>query len=493
MSTVCLMVGLLGCGQDGMSGESRASQAAAPPTWPTFDPERGVEPLAGSWRGWIVTDPTRMRPAASPPTDPLSVRAELEELHALASARRDPMLRNIADWAGSSLLRWDEFLRKLIRKHPLSPPAAARALALVAVAMHDAVVCAWDCKYAFLRARPSAHPGAPSVVGQLPRTPSFVSERAAVAAAAADVIRYVYPPGAFPHADHEIGAFFDLAVDADLYSGVHFRSDVTEGIRLGRAVAREVIRVAQGDGASSAQREHVESGEPGAWVRTPRKRGEPALPPLLAGWGEVRTWVLPRGDFLRPEAPPVYGSSEWTMQMREVVEASKTLTAERMNLARAWSGGPGSETPAGLWSAIACQVAAAHGLSEPRVARVLAAVAVTQHDAFVACWSAKYWFNCVRPVTEIRSRLDSTWSPYLETPPFPSYPSGHATTSAAASQVLGFFFPEQAVKLNRMASEARDSRLYGGIHTRFDNDAGFDLGRAVGNAVIARLKSDDGT
>ena len=87
-----------------------------------------------------------------------------------------------------------------------------------------------------------------------------------------------------------------------------------------------------------------------------------------------------------------------------------------------------------------------------------------------------YW--SVRPVTVIRAQLDSSWLPYIATPPFPSYPSGHSTTSGAASAVLAAFFPSRAAELDGIAEEAAVSRLYSGIHFRSDNEAGLVLAAA---------------
>jgi membrane-associated phospholipid phosphatase len=107
-----------------------------------------------------------------------------------------------------------------------------------------------------------------------------------------------------------------------------------------------------------------------------------------------------------------------------------------------------------------------------------------QADAFIACWDAKYTFWTLRPVTAIRRFIDPSWGSYIVTPPFPSYVSGHSTTSGVASTVLGAFFPYRSGELNAMAEEATVSRLYGGIHFRSDNDAGLDLGRRVGTVAL---------
>jgi membrane-associated phospholipid phosphatase len=89
-------------------------------------------------------------------------------------------------------------------------------------------------------------------------------------------------------------------------------------------------------------------------------------------------------------------------------------------------------------------------------------------------------------VTAIRRELDPSFLPYITTPPFPSYVSGHSTTSGAASTVLAARFPRAARQLRAWADEAAVSRLYGGIHFSSDNDAGLTLGRKVGRAAVKR-------
>jgi membrane-associated phospholipid phosphatase len=87
-------------------------------------------------------------------------------------------------------------------------------------------------------------------------------------------------------------------------------------------------------------------------------------------------------------------------------------------------------------------------------------------------------------VTAIRRELDPAFLSYIATPPFPSYVSGHSTTSGAASTVLAARFPDAA--LRAWADEAAVSRLYGGIHFRSDNEAGLVLGRKVGRVAAKR-------
>jgi membrane-associated phospholipid phosphatase len=129
--------------------------------------------------------------------------------------------------------------------------------------------------------------------------------------------------------------------------------------------------------------------------------------------------------------------------------------------------------------------------------------ATAQADAFIASWGYKYRFNSVRPRPYIRTVLDSTWEPLVPTPPFPEYPSGHSTQSAAAASVLTAvlgsvaFDDSSALTIGHdvrrfssfiaAADEAGMSRVYAGIHFPSGNVAGRALGECVGAKVIERL------
>jgi hypothetical protein len=123
-------------------------------------------------------------------------------------------------------------------------------------------------------------------------------------------------------------------------------------------------------------------------------------------------------------------------------------------------------------------------LSESQAVDLLSSLGVAMADASIACWNVKFHYWTVRPVSVIRDSQDKNFMPYLVTPGFPSYVSGHATVSGAAAEVLAGYFPKQGKALQAMADEAAMSRLYGGIHYRSDNDEGLKLGRAIGQRVL---------
>jgi membrane-associated phospholipid phosphatase len=173
------------------------------------------------------------------------------------------------------------------------------------------------------------------------------------------------------------------------------------------------------------------------------------------------------------------------------------LTDEQKAIARFWSDDPMlSTTPPGHWIQIAFQIFDKGETPVDREVDLIARLSVAMADAFISCWTTKYEFDLVRPVTYIRANIDPAFNPILITPPFPEYPSGHSTQSAAAAEVMTQFFgdnyafedashvrdglpPRKFASFRAAADEAGVSRLYGGIHFRTAIERGLDQGRCV--------------
>jgi membrane-associated phospholipid phosphatase len=220
----------------------------------------------------------------------------------------------------------------------------------------------------------------------------------------------------------------------------------------------------------------------GIWQPTPPGFVQEPLDPLAGTW---RTWVIAGGDQFRPAPPLQYGSPAWQAELTAVQEAVTHRTPEQEMAVSFWGAGPGTATPAGIWTNIARDLLLRRGLNLPHAARVLMLTSVAMADAFVCCWDAKYAYWTARPIT-----ADPSLDLLIATPPFPSYTSGHATASAAAATVLGHLFPEQAADLASRSAEAKDSRLWAGIHFPLDNEMGALGGGLVGRLVVMRARGD---
>ena len=334
----------------------------------------------------------------------------------------------------SAVTPWIEFELTAIASHSLNPPRASRALAHLSSAMYLAALA------------------------------GGTGRDDAVAGAASTVLVYFFPDEAA-----QIDALARELADPD-----------STAFRGGSLIGHLLVLRAEHDGSDAVWTGMPPEG-PGFWVPTPPGFVYPPLEPLADTW---RTWNLESGSQFRPGPPPAYGSQQFLAEMNEVYAVSQTLTDEQRRIAAYWADGPGTVTPPGHWNLIAIDLVRAAGWSTLPTARLFAALNTAQADAFIACWDTKYTYWSIRPITAIRRLIDPNWLSDITTPPFPSYPSGHSTTSGAASTVLSALFPAQAQELDAMAEEAAVSRLYSGIHYRSDNEAGLALGRQIGQLAV---------
>ena len=158
---------------------------------------------------------------------------------------------------------------------------------------------------------------------------------------------------------------------------------------------------------------------------------------------------------------------------------SDTRTAEQEAIARFWAGPAGTPTPPGIWNEIAAGLIVQFHLREREAAHTFALMHMAAADALIACFDAKYTYWLIRPV-----QADPAIQPVFPTPNHPSYPSAHACISGAASTVLSAQFPSEKGELTALAEEGALSRLFAGIHYRFDNETGLTLGRRVGALAL---------
>ena len=162
--------------------------------------------------------------------------------------------------------------------------------------------------------------------------------------------------------------------------------------------------------------------------------------------------------------------------------------------------------PPGHWMNIVGIAAKESGADFATTVAAYTQTSIALFDAFISSWDEKFRTNLVRPETAIHKYLDADdWRPYIQTPPFPSYTSAHATNSAAAAEVMTKWFGDNlsfmdtsllefGIESRRIhsfreaAQEAAISRLYGGIHYRFDNVEGNKAGRRLGEYIVGKLK-----
>lgn len=289
-------------------------------------------------------------------------------------------------------------------------------------------------------------------------------------------------------------------------------------VEFGNKVSAVILERAAKDGyfVSRGKPKYLGSNDPGKWRPTP--------PDYLDGvewcWNTMLPMIMDSAAQFKPVIPPVFStdtSSLFYRSMLEVYNINLNLTEEQMEIARFWDDNPfviehsghmmfGNKkiTPGGHWIGIAAIASKQSGADEVTTAKAYALTAIALYDGFISCWDEKYRSNYIRPVTIINEILDNTWMPYLQTPPFPEYTSGHSTITASAATVLTRVFGENFAfqdtsdlryigmqrhfnSFNEAAAECSISRVYGGIHYRFSVDTGAEMGKKLGEYINAKL------
>jgi len=291
------------------------------------------------------------------------------------------------------------------------------------------------------------------------------SVSAAIGAASAVVLNSFFP---LDVASTEAQLNGDLAIPP--WPGTPVE-DVPAGETLGRSIGNAVVAQAATDNYLALAPGATPTGA-GKWTSSTA-----AIVRSLYG---TKPFFLTAPDQLRPPAPPTFGSTAFNDALAEVRRISDTRTAEQTQIAINWNTSSGTFT-AGALNFIVDDLLQERRVTELEAARILAVANAATFDAQIACWEAKFTYWFIRP-----SQADPAITMPIALPNHPSYPSGHSCMTAAMLGVVADAFPNERARLEGLVQEAGMSRVYGGIHYRFDIDAGRDIGRA---AAALALKS----
>lgn len=207
------------------------------------------------------------------------------------------------------------------------------------------------------------------------------------------------------------------------------------------------------------------------------------IAPFSPNASVLERFVLDKDFNYQVPPPPLYGSSEFKKALTIVREESRERTAEQSAAINFWGGVPGTEAPAGIWQNRLYDVTKRYHLNDKEYSFVQMVLAESVADAFVECWKVKYTYWTKRP-----DMNDKNIQTAMPNPPFPGYVSGHSTISFTAATVLSIFFPKEKEVFIKDAIEAKNSRLWAGIHFAYDNDEGEKLGMAVGEYIAKKLE-----
>lgn len=359
---------------------------------------------------------------------------------------------------------------------PLSPDTA-RASTRAALAVFEAVN-AIDRRYQSYLNLPAGDPGA--------------SQDAAAATAAFKVLLHHYPANKAPL---EEGYTLSMAGIADTAAK-------SAGVAIGERAAQMAITASGLDPAIS-QAPYRPRAVPGEWVAT-------ALPSLDTYWPAMKPWVIASADALRPPPPPALTSERYARDVEEVRrfggKTSTERTAVQTLIARYRQAFDITPTVR--------RATDVPGRRPVDNARLMALYQMAFDDAVHAMIVAKQHYDYWRPITAIRNAdrddnpgtmHDPSWVPLIGTPNFQEYPCGHCVVAAAIAEVMkaesgladsagvvvgSLMNPNSAIQhvasWDEWVAQVSDSRMYGGVHYRFSNEAGEEIGRKAARIVIDR-------
>jgi len=381
--------------------------------------------------------------------------------------------------SADAIADWNEKVLAHVLGRNLPPPPAERIMAMVHLAMFDAV------NSIERRYRP--------YLVQLPASAGASREAAAASAASAIIA------GTDPLAQGEMKATL-----AGYLASISDTSDKAEGIKLGEAVAAKILQARAEDGARAPD------------TYRPRTAAGVYVPTALTfapQWPGVKPFAMASGSQFRPVPPVSLVSAEWAADYNEIRELGAKASAKRstrqLEDGRFWLAIGGN-----VYYPVVRSIAAAKKMSTIDSARLFALVAVARADTLIAVFDAKYHYNFWRPITAIRNgdidenpatERDGAWQPIDVTPMHPEYPCAHCSQASSMASVLEAVLgsadiPEVAISsptapgvthrwtnLRAFVAEVSEARIWAGFHYRFSTRVGEDMGRKIGEYVVKNL------
>ena len=401
------------------------------------------------------------------------------------------------------LHRAEKALTDVIVHDVFSPPVASRIYVYSNIAAYEVLV--------------KEHPNYVSLHAQLPSFPLIPAPKNKILSSLAAVYSFlltgkklIFSDSAMQDSLNNILRWYrSKKIDAHIYkNSLAYGSQVADSITIWmlKDHYKETRKL----------RRYTFSKEEGKWVPTPPGYFA-AVEPY---WSQIRCLALDSASQFKPVPPPTFSkdsSSLFYKIAHDVYTSGNGLSNEQKEVASFWDCNPfdlkteghlnfasKKISPGGHWmniAAVACKQAGSD-IMKSSAAYTITAIAL--FDAFISCWDEKYRSNLIRPETYIDKNIDEGWKPFLQTPPFPEYISGHSIISTAAAVVLTNFFGDNFsfddntenefglstrhfTSFMNASDEAAISRFYGGIHYRPAIVKGQEQGYKVGELVLQKI------
>ena len=405
-------------------------------------------------------------------------------------------------YSGQKVRNYFTLLCKISKTTPgFFPPQVARAYGYVGIANFEAVV--------------HGIPGAQSLAGNLnglsisdmPKTVPYAEYDWNIAsnAALADIIRKMFETN-ITAANLSVLDSTERANLAEMSLAVR-PEIVSRSVQFGKDVAKAIYQYSIADGGHRSyidpfQLPYSMPPDPSCWIPTGA-----ITTPIAPKWGENRPFIqvnISTTQNFTPLAFSTSTSSTFYKEAKDVYNQVRSNTPDQIEITKYWADDPFNTcTPTGHTFNIMTQLLEETKATLEKTSVAYAKLAIAESDAFVACWKSKYKYILIRPVSYIKQNIDPSFNTVIGTPPFPAFTSGHSAEIAAGSKIfidmftngsgnynftdysqLQFGFAARSyTNFNAMAEECADSRFYGGIHYKMDNDKGLDQGRIIGDNV----------
>jgi hypothetical protein len=395
--------------------------------------------------------------------------------------------KNTNQQAEDVILQWNRVLFQTVTTpgvHPSATIFPVRSSAMMHAAMFDAVNSIDGSYTPYLTDVPGS---------------KNASAEAAAAKAAHIILSALYP---------SLQAVYDAEL-ANSLVGIE-ENRMRQGFRVGEIVAARMLEARTNDGWTAPLPPYSLPPTPGNWQLAP---GNTAA--AFTHTPGVRTFAATNSSQFVPPPPPPLNSGQYAADFNEVKEIGSATsilrTADQTLVARLWAVIGTTTGPFISWNNVARNLSISRNLTIVENARLFALFNIVAHDTLVTTFTSKFQYGLWRPVTAIRRAdedgnpntiQDPTWLTLIPTPPYPSYAGNMAGIGTAHSTSLALFFGRDDIafqntwagspgwtrsyaSFSAMADEEANSRIYGGIHFRFDNVAGQAVGRNIANYVFS--------
>lgn len=405
------------------------------------------------------------------------------------------------------LYKCNEKLIEVVMEDLFSPPVACRVYVYPNIAAYEVLAV--------------NHPEYRSLSGQIKHLPDLELKKADINYSIAAEFAYTTVAKKYVFSEKYIEQF-ELDEIAEWKKCGNDSDLVSRSVAYGRNAGKKIIDWATKDNyikVKTMQRYELKEGLD-KWRPTAPEYTN-ALEP---NWSKMRTLVLDSSSEIKALAPLPYSekkNSDFYKSAFAVYNTKNKLDTLQSEIAAFWDCNPnisyqrGHSTvfvhkisPGAHWIRIAGQAINNTGLfkDEMKQAEVYALITIGLFDSFIRCWTEKFSLNTIRPETYIQRIIDPEFRPFIQTPPFPEYPSGHSMISATSAELLTQLIPQPyaftdsaelyiglpARSFNSFSEAAREaslSRFYGGIHFMPALDNGAVLGKQVGELVRKRLQT----